>query len=68
MVWELKDHNELFDAFYKGTARTGGMLRVQTKQAINDIRDAVGETVSIYSKNNKLVIPMSAILASAQKA
>jgi ubiquinone/menaquinone biosynthesis C-methylase UbiE len=67
MIWELSDHNELFDAFYRGTARTGGLLRVQTNQAIDDIRAAIRDSVSIYIRNNKLVLPMSSVLASAQK-
>ena len=67
MVWEISDYTELFDAFYKGTARTGGLLRAQTSQAIEDIRSAIRDAVSIYMRNNKLVIPMSSVLASAQK-
>lgn len=67
MLWELADYNELFDAFYRGTARTGGLLRAQTNQAIEDIRAAVRDSVSIYIKNNKLALPMSSVLASAQK-
>jgi hypothetical protein len=68
MNWELSDHNELFNAFYLGTARTGGLLRAQTDHGINDIRASIRDAVSIYMKGDKLVFPMSAVLASAQKS
>ncbi len=67
MVWELRDYNEFFDAFYKGSARNGGLLRRQTPGALNKIRDDIKQRVSIYKRENKLYLPMSAILASGQK-
>jgi len=67
LMWELETVEELFDAFYQGTARTGGFLRTQSSQFIEKIRAAVQETASKYMSNNKLVLPMPALVASAQK-
>lgn len=67
MTWELRDHNEFFDAFYKGSARNGGLLCKQTPKALTKIRDNIKEEVSIYTIENRLYLPMSAILATGQK-
>ncbi|NET59250.1 MAG: class I SAM-dependent methyltransferase [Symploca sp. SIO2E6] len=67
LTWELETVDELFDAFYQGTARTGGFLRAQSEQSLADIRAAVQETALKYISNNKLVLPMPALVASAHK-
>ncbi|WP_017715557.1 class I SAM-dependent methyltransferase [Kamptonema formosum] len=67
LTWELSSGDELFDAFYKGTARTGGLLRVQNSQSLENIRAAVNQAASSYMKNGRLVLPMAALVASAQK-
>jgi len=67
LTWELENVEELFDAFYQGTARTGGFLRTQSSQFLAKIRVAVQETALKYMSNNKLVLPMPALVASAQK-
>ncbi len=67
LSWELSDGDELFDAFYKGTGRTGGLLRAQKPQTLENIRAAVREGASSYVKNDKLILPMAALVASAEK-
>jgi len=68
MTWQLENADQLFDAFYKGTARTGGILRSQPPENLNKIREAVYEASSSYVTNdNTLVIPMSCLIVSAQK-
>ena len=67
LTWELANADELFDAFYQGTARTGGFLRSQTEQNISDIRNAVHQTSLSYLEKNKLILPMAALVASGTK-
>ncbi|NEO40972.1 MAG: methyltransferase domain-containing protein [Moorea sp. SIOASIH] len=67
LLWELTSADELFDAFYKGTARTGGILRAQTSKSLDNIRAAIHQDTASYRQNNRLLLPMSAIVASAQK-
>jgi SAM-dependent methyltransferase len=66
-MWQLASVDALFAAFYEGTARTGGLLRAQSREALDSIRLAVIKTTSAYEKNGIVEIPMPAILTSAQK-
>ncbi|NET64514.1 MAG: class I SAM-dependent methyltransferase [Moorea sp. SIO1G6] len=67
LLWELSSADELFDAFYKGTARTGGILRAQTSKSLDNIRAAIHQETASYRQNNRLLLPMSALVVSAQK-
>ena len=67
LTWELTNADELFDAFYQGTPRTGGLLRNQTDANLADIKDAIRQTSQPYFDKNKLVLPMSALVASGTK-
>ena len=66
-VWQLSSPDDLFIAFYEGTARTGGLLRAQSKIALNAIRTVTTEAAADYQKNGIVNIPMPAVLISAQK-
>ena len=66
-MWRLSSPNDLFVAFYEGTARTGGLLRAQSMVALDSIRTTVIKAASAYKKDGIVEIPMPAILASAQK-
>ena len=65
--WRLDSADDLFVAFYEGTARTGGLLRAQSSEALNAIRAAVRSAAQVYEKDGLLEIPMPALLASAVK-
>lgn len=67
LIWELESADQFFAAFYKGTARTGGLLRRQPEKNLENIRAAISETTLPYLKQNKLVLPMSALVVSAEK-
>ena len=67
MLWELADGNELFDAFYQGTARTGGLLRAQNSKSLENMRNAVNQASLNYMENHKLVLPMAALIACGKK-
>ena len=66
-TWRLSSADDLFVAFYEGTARTGGLLRAQSSAALTAIRTAVIKATSAYEKDGVVEIPMPAILTSAQK-
>ena len=66
-TWQLSSADDLFVAFYEGTARTGGLLRAQSSEALTAIRAAVIKAASTYEKDSVVEIPMPAILTSAQK-
>ena len=66
-TWQLSSPDDLFVAFYEGTARTGGLLRAQSREALDSIRTAVIKAASAYEKGGIVEIPMPAILTSAQK-
>jgi ubiquinone/menaquinone biosynthesis C-methylase UbiE len=67
LIWELESGEHFFAAFYKGTARTGGLLRRQPEKNLENIRAAISEATLPYLKENKLVVPMSALVVSAEK-
>jgi len=46
--------------------RTAAVLRAQTPEALARIRAEIGQKVEGYAKGDAFVVPMSAILASAQ--
>ena len=67
MTWKMKSADDLFDAFYKGTARTGGLLRAQSKTSLDAIRAEIMDTAKSYKKDGILQIPMPAVIALAVK-
>jgi ubiquinone/menaquinone biosynthesis C-methylase UbiE len=67
MEWQLNDSSDLFDAFYLGSPRTGGLLRAQPAKNLDCIKQAVNETSRDFLRNGKLRIPMEALLAIARK-
>ena len=50
-TWQLSSPDDLFVAFYEGTARTGGLLRAQSRVALDSIRAAVIKAASAYEKD-----------------
>ena len=66
-IWQLSSPDDLFVAFYEGTARTGGLLRAQSRVALNAIGTAVIKAASAYEKGEGVEIPMPTVLTSAQK-
>src|SRR5262249_31802244 len=67
MTWMMKSADDVFDAFYKGTVRTGGVLRAQSKTSLDAIRAEIQDTAENYKKDGILQIPMPAVIASAVK-
>ena len=67
LIWRLDSADEVFRAFYEGTARTGGLLRAQTPECLAAIRSAVLKHCDKYSQGGKLSIPMPALVVTATK-
>ncbi len=67
LLWKLASPGEFFDAFYNGSARTGGLLRAQTGSALAKVRAAVEQRVTTYARGGHLEIPMPALVVSARK-
>lgn len=67
LVWRLASPEEVFDAFYNGSARTGGLLRAQTPAALAKVREAILKNASAFTRGDHLVIPMPALVISARK-
>ena len=67
LVWRLRSLDALFEFMLGGTARTGGLLRAQTPEAQEAIRQAVREGTSPYQVGGTWEIPMQAVVYSAVK-
>ena len=60
LTWRLPSADSLFDAFYEGTARTGGRLRAQPEANRDRIRREVRERVARYERAGSFELPMAA--------
>jgi SAM-dependent methyltransferase len=67
LIWRLDSAADFFEAFIKGSARTGGLLNAQTPSALGQIRAAIEQRITSFERNGKLEIPMPALVASACK-
>ena len=54
----------MFDAVLRGGVRTSAVLRAQTPEALEQIRQAVRRSVERYARGGRFEIPMPAVLAS----
>jgi SAM-dependent methyltransferase len=67
LVWRLASPEEVFDAFYNGSARTGGLLRAQTPAALAKVREGILKNAAAFTRGDHLEIPMPALVISAKK-
>jgi SAM-dependent methyltransferase len=67
IAWRLDSPADFFEAFRKGSARTGGLLNAQQPDALAKIRAAVEQRIAAFTRGTRLEIPMPALIASAQK-
>lgn len=68
LVWRLDSAADFFQAFMKGSARTGGLLNAQKPEALAKIRSAVEQRIARFARSGRLEIPMPALVVSARKA
>jgi SAM-dependent methyltransferase len=67
LIWRIGSADDLFTAFYEGTARTGGLLRAQTPECVSAIKEGVRKHGEKYLQSGKLSIPMPALIVTARK-
>jgi SAM-dependent methyltransferase len=67
LVWRVRSPEALLDAMWGGTVRTAGLLRAQSPEALERIREAVITGAEAYRTGEGIELPMPAILASAGK-
>ena len=68
LLWHLPSGDQFFDAFYRGTARTGGLLRAQTDSELEAVRRLVIQHVSEqFGKAYGVEVNMPAWVYSAEK-
>ncbi|MGD0665808.1 MAG: class I SAM-dependent methyltransferase [Rhabdochlamydiaceae bacterium] len=67
LVWVLDSPKELFQAFYRGGIRIGGVLRAQTPDAICRIIESLERKTRGFQKNGRLEIPVSVLMYKAEK-
>ena len=65
--WEMQDADVLFETFLYGAVRTGALLQAQTPEALAAIRQAVRDDVMPYSEEGRILLPMAAVLSSAER-
>jgi SAM-dependent methyltransferase len=67
LLWKLPGPDALFEAFYEGTARTGGILRAQPREDRDRIRRAVREGAAQFDKGGSIELPMAAWVYVGEK-
>jgi hypothetical protein len=67
MNWKLPNLEALFEAFYEGSARTGGNLRAQPEENRERIKDAVRAATHAHNKEGTIELPMSAWVYAGEK-
>ena len=65
--WKMWDADVLFETFLYGAVRTGALLQAQKPEALAAIRQAVRDDVMPYSEEGRILLPMAAVLSSAER-
>lgn len=65
MLWEFKNEQDFFDAFYFGTARTGALLRAQEKSDLKNIKEEIFKGLRDF-KSDKLKVPMCSLVSGGE--
>ena len=67
LVWKLASSADVFEAFYRGSARTGGLL-ARNPATLANVRGAIEKRATAYARTpTQLEIPMPALVVSARK-
>ncbi|MEK6600791.1 MAG: methyltransferase domain-containing protein [Candidatus Binatota bacterium] len=66
-IWRLRSPDTLFEIMSGATVRTAGLLRAQSREALDAIRSAVREASLNYLTGGVIELPMPAVLASAAR-
>ena len=66
-IWTLNSAEELFQTFYKGGIRIGGILRAQKVESIRKIIENLEQKTKLFQRGEKLEIPTSVMLFTCRK-
>jgi len=66
-TWTLSGAEELFQAFYKGGVRIGGILRSQKSEVVRKIIEKLEQKTKTFQREGRLEIPVSVMLFKAEK-
>ena len=64
LTWMLGSSDAVFEALLYGGVRTSAVLRAQTPEALERIKQAVRRSAERYARGERFEIPMPAVLAS----
>lgn len=67
LEWVANSSDDFFNAFFKGGARIGGLLRLQSETTLNAIRNKIMLDSEVYKNGNNLHIPISVTLVIGTK-
>jgi ubiquinone/menaquinone biosynthesis C-methylase UbiE len=67
LEWVVESSDDFFNAFLKGGARIGGLLRLQSETTVNSIRNKVMADSKPYKNGDKLHIPICVMLVVGTK-
>jgi ubiquinone/menaquinone biosynthesis C-methylase UbiE len=64
LSWGLPSAEALYDAFLRGAVRTAALLRAQTPEALQAIKEAIVRAAEQYHAPHGVDLPMAAVLTS----
>lgn len=67
LTWMLHSPDAVFDALMRGGVRTAAVLRAQTAEALENIRQAIRRSAERFVRGSAVEIPMPAVLASGTR-
>src|SRR5579863_7439237 len=67
LEWVVESSDGFFNAFFKGGARIGGLLRLQTETTLNSIRNKIKIDSKPYKNGDKLHIPICVMVVVGTK-
>jgi SAM-dependent methyltransferase len=67
LEWVVGSGDEFFNAFLKGGARIGGLLRLQSIATVDSIRNKIMSDAELYRNGDKLRIPICVALVVGTK-
>lgn len=67
LVWRLRAADELFAAALDGGVRTSAIMRAQTPEALERVRQAIHDGAERYRDGDAIVLPMPCVLSAAMK-
>ena len=67
LIWTLDSAEDLFNAFLYGTARVGGLMRMQTPDTLAKIKETLVKNAAPFQTGKSLKIPMSVVMSIGTK-